>query len=766
MDVERASVWVYNEERSTIICLDLYKRSLDTHTSGIELHAVDFPAYFGALKSERIIAAHDANTDPRTCEFSASYLTTLGITSMLDAPIRVGGQMVGVICHEHIDTARQWALEEENFAASLADFVALAMESASRMKAQEELQKVNEKLEKRVEERTAALKESNKHLRIEIIERKRSEEALGVSEEKFSKAFRSSPQIITITTLKDGRYVDVNETFLNLMGFQREEAIGHTVMELNIWLNLSDRNRMIQMLQVQGTVRNQECEFRKKSGEILVSLLSAEIIHLNGEACLLVVATDITELKKAQAARSQMAAILEATPDFVGSFDAEGRLLLINSGGCRMLGISENEDISQLTISDAHPEWASKTIAIEGIPTAISKGIWSGESAVLCRDGREIPVSQVIVAHQTANGEVAYFSTILRDITYRVKMEEALRQAEEKYRTIFENAVEGIFQTSPHGGYLSANPALARLYGYSSPQELIANIQNIQDQLYVDPNRRSEFVEVMQRQNAVSRFESQVYCKDGNIIWVSENARAVRDRNGDLLYYEGIVEDITARKLAEEALRYQQAQTERLLLNILPKPIAERLKLEESTIADSFESVTILFADLVGFTELSNNIHPVDLVELLNKIFSSFDALTDRHGLEKIKTIGDAYMVVGGLPAQKEDHAEAVAEMALDMQREIDRFNAESGKSVHLRVGINTGPVVAGVIGTKKFIYDLWGDAVNTASRMESHGIAGKVHVSSATYKLLKDKYLFQKRGRIPVKGKGEMITYFLVGKK
>ncbi|NER96326.1 MAG: PAS domain S-box protein [Symploca sp. SIO1B1] len=220
------------------------------------------------------------------------------------------------------------------------------------------------------------------------------------------------------------------------------------------------------------------------------------------------------------------------------------------------------------------------------------------------------------------------------------------------------------------------------------------------------------------------------------------------------------------RKQAEEALRYQQEQTERLLLNILPKPIAERLKNEQGTIAENFAEVTVLFADIVGFTELSAKISAPELVELLNAIFSKFDKLAGQHGLEKIKTIGDAYMVVGGLPKIQPNHAEAIAEMAMDMQAAVAELNQERGQEFHIRIGINTGPVVAGVIGVSKFIYDLWGDAVNTASRMESHGVAGKIHLTASTYKYLRDKYLFEDRGQITVKGKGEMSTYFLVGRK
>ena len=216
---------------------------------------------------------------------------------------------------------------------------------------------------------------------------------------------------------------------------------------------------------------------------------------------------------------------------------------------------------------------------------------------------------------------------------------------------------------------------------------------------------------------------------------------------------------------AYQELSAEKERSEQLLLNILPESIAERLKQDKATIADSFAEVSVLFGDIVGFTELSTKMSPPELVELLNQIFSIFDRLAERHGLEKIKTIGDAYMVVAGLPINRTDHAEAIADMALDMLRELHQFNRRTGQAFHLRIGIATGPVVAGVIGIKKFIYDLWGDTVNIASRMESHGIPDRIQVTEATYKRLKDCYLLEKRGIIPVKGKGNMVTYLLTGK-
>ncbi len=247
------------------------------------------------------------------------------------------------------------------------------------------------------------------------------------------------------------------------------------------------------------------------------------------------------------------------------------------------------------------------------------------------------------------------------------------------------------------------------------------------------------------------------------------------------------------RYRAEENLRIEQMKSERLLLNVLPQEIVERLKLSQSKalanrvsetyasqmpdissdpmlenltngtngaiVADAYDEVTVLFADIVNFTEYAAAISASDLVNCLNDIFSEFDRLVDLYDLEKIKTIGDSYMAVGGLPVPSKDHAVAIAEMALEMQTSIQKFKRLDGSSFSLRIGIHTGQAIAGVIGTKKFIYDLWGDTVNVASRMESHGVAGCIQVTDATYQLLKNKYRLEQRNAINIKGKGEMIT-------
>jgi adenylate cyclase len=223
------------------------------------------------------------------------------------------------------------------------------------------------------------------------------------------------------------------------------------------------------------------------------------------------------------------------------------------------------------------------------------------------------------------------------------------------------------------------------------------------------------------------------------------------------------------KKLYQQVLAEQKV-SERLLHNVLPQAIAERLKGQPDVmaddftevIADNFPDVTVLFADIVGFTKFSEGVSAAVLVNVLNDIFTRFDSIADHRGLEKIKTIGDSYMAAAGIPEPVENHAERAANMALDMLEVMDRINEKNHYQLKIRIGISTGAAVAGVIGKRKFFYDLWGEVVNTASRMESHGVAGRIQLSDSTHEQLGESFLVEKRGAIEVKGKGEMNTWFL----
>lgn len=317
---------------------------------------------------------------------------------------------------------------------------------------------------------------------------------------------------------------------------------------------------------------------------------------------------------------------------------------------------------------------------------------------------------------------------------------------------------------APDMPIIYVNPAFEHITGYLATEVIGRNCRFLQGKDREQP--ALDDLRAALREGKSCTVVLSNYRKDGTPFWNELTISPIHDSSGILTHFVGVQMDITERKQAQEELRVQQEQAEKLLLNILPEPIAQQLKLEHNTIADSFEEVSVLFADLVGFTELSSHRSATEVVEMLNVIFSKFDQLAEKHGLEKIKTIGDAYMVVAGLPTARPDHAEAIAEMALDMQQAIAHASIELGVTFSIRIGINSGPVVAGVIGLKKFSYDLWGDTVNTASRMESQGIPDAIQITPQTYERLRNKYQFEKQGIIRVKGKGEMTTYLLKGRK
>jgi len=342
--------------------------------------------------------------------------------------------------------------------------------------------------------------------------------------------------------------------------------------------------------------------------------------------------------------------------------------------------------------------------------------------------------------------------------------EEALRASEERYRSLYNHTPAMLQSADAEFRLVSVSDYWLDFMGYSR-QEVLG--QKIVD-FMTEQSRRSAQEEVLPKFLATGTVKEIPYRfvrKNGRIADVLFSGIIERDASGQVARSLTAIVDITERKRAELAVRVAKQKSERLLLNILPRSIADRLKQQTGAIAEQYDEVTIVFADIVGFTPMSARMSPIELVNLLNQIFSTFDKLAESYGLEKIKTIGDAYMVVGGLPVRKPDHAEAIADMALAMQAAMHDFHSEQDETFQIRIGINTGPVVAGVIGIKKFIYDLWGDAVNVASRMESHGEPGRIQVTAATYERLQGKYRFEKRGEINIKGKGNMMAYWLLGK-
>ncbi len=358
---------------------------------------------------------------------------------------------------------------------------------------------------------------------------------------------------------------------------------------------------------------------------------------------------------------------------------------------------------------------------------------------------------------------------VSRDISQRKITEEALKNNEAKLHHVIHNVSSAIIQWDQSGRVLFINEYGLNFFGYPE-SEILGQplVGKIIPEVETSGRELRELLErICQNPDQYLVHENENIRSNGERVWVTWVNQPIFDKNGHLIEVLSVATDTTERRLAEEALRLEREKSERLLLNIFPKKIVERLKdNKQGLIAEKYDEVSILFADLVNFTALSERLTPIQLVKLLNEIFSTFDQLAEGLDLEKIKTIGDAYMMAAGLPEPREDHAEAIADMALAMQLVIDHFPFDYGETLQIRIGIHTGTVVAGVIGTHKFIYDLWGDTVNLAYRMESSGEPGKIQVTEAFYNKLKTEYIFEKRGAVSIKGKGKMNTYWLIGRR
>lgn len=385
LDLERVSIWLYNQDKTKIVCQDLFERGMNEHSEGTELSATDFPGYFAALGEDKTIAAHDAMNDSRTTEFADSYLLPLGIVSMLDAPISILGKVVGVVCNEQVETPRHWSAEEEAFAGSIANFVAMVIESAERQKARRSM------------------------------------------------------------------------------------------------------DRLVEILQL--------------------------------------------------------------TPDFVGITNVDGHAPFMNSGGRKMLGIGETEDIADLELNDFLPEQAGKQYREEALPLMLIDGVWAGENKLRHRDGTELTVSQVMIAHRNKEGKVEYLSAIMRDITGQKQAEQALRRSEERYRALYEDNPSMYFTVDANGTVLSVNRYGAEKIGYRV-KELVG--KPVLDVFHKDD--RATVVErlrtCLQAPDKVVEWEFRKVRKDGSLIWVKQYVRVVHDSNGKPVVLI-VCDDITERKKAE-----------------------------------------------------------------------------------------------------------------------------------------------------------------------------------------------------------------------
>lgn len=356
-----------------------------------------------------------------------------------------------------------------------------------------------------------------------------------------------------------------------------------------------------------------------------------------------------------------------------------------------------------------------------------------------------------------------------RELKVNRKFDERLQDSEERFRQVTNTIDEVFWMTDPRKDrMLFISQAYERIWGQTCESVIEQPLSFIES---IHPDDRDAVIAAFPKQKEGSYdIEYRIVRRDGGIRWIRDKAFPVRDASGEIYRVVGVAQDITENKDLIRDLSEEKAKTEHLLENILPKSIIgilkgqQRMSVESPVIAQRIDHATVLFADIVGFTSFSKSMEAEYVVSQLNQMVHVFDQLVDKHGVEKIKTIGDGYMLAGGVPDYQEDHARRVANVALEMRVELVRFNRTHGQTFQIRIGIHSGTLIAGVIGTKKYVYDVWGDTVNTASRMESQGVPGEIQVSEDTYRLLSDRYRFEDRGLIAVKGKGEIRAYLLKG--
>ncbi|WP_371261592.1 adenylate/guanylate cyclase domain-containing protein [Rivularia sp. PCC 7116] len=621
-----------------------------------------------------------------------------------------------------------------------------------------------------------------------------------------------------IVTTKSGQIKRVNKATVELLGYTEEEIIDKQISLI------IDDNKLLQKAIQQRSLykqyfQNVEVVCRTKSKERKLIAFSCSVISkkINGVEDIVYIGRDITAKKRRQQRKSAQYTITNILSESVTVKQAIPQIL---QAICESLGWDVGElwtpnqylSVKQKNVSNpvlrCVEMWSSRRVevrAFEAITwlTTLSPGVglagkvWESLAPVWCEDianddicprFNRVEETELhaafgfpIINENRILGVMIFFSreVLFRDedllqmmvsigsqiaqFLQRKQAESALLESEERYRDLFENANDLIQSVNPYGRFLYTNRAWEETLGYSK-----SDLDGITVFDIVHPDFRIRCRDVFYRVMSSGKFEqlqAAFMTKNGQTIFLEGNLNC-KFVEGKPAATRAIFRDVTARISAEKALRHQQEQTEKLLLNILPVSIANRLKQEPGTIAEHFEDVTVMFADIVGFTQIAASVTAKTLVNLLNQIFSLFDRLSLKYDLEKIKTIGDAYMVVGGLPTRNSNHPQAIAAMALEMQNAIETFNKRNNLNLSIRIGIHTGSVVAGVIGLQKFSYDLWGNTVNIASRMESHGLPGKIQVTEDTCKRLQHKFILEKRGEILVKGKGLMTTYLLMGSR
>ncbi len=557
IETERVNVWFYDQQHTKICCVDQFERTARRHSDGQELTAREFPSYFKALEERRIIAASDAMNDPRTREFRESYLKPHGIGALLDAPIRVAGQMVGVICHEHVGPPRSWTLEEEQFAASMADYVALALEARDRRRAEEALRRARDELEQRVEERTARLTQTNRRLRSEIEERRKTEAALRRSEARFRRLFESNIIGVFFSHL-DGRITDANDAFLRMLGYDRDDLpLDWNALTPPEWK--SDAEQHVEELLTDGAAPARERECVRKDGSRVPVYLGAARMESNPDVCVAFV-VDLTEQKGAERALAQseerLRSLVSTAPDFILVLDNEDRIQFINR---TVPGVAVDEILGKNAYKLIESAYHQR---IRACLDRVRQTGEFGSFDLLTAGVRGVPTWYTVrVGPFMQDDRIVGVTLIARDVTDRKQMEEALRESETKFRQLANTVAAAAF-IYQDDRLKYVNQAASRITGYSEEELLALPLKKI-----VHPEHHDLFGQRLRRHEegepAPPHYEVRILCKDGRQRWVDFVAGDIEYEGRPALL--GTAFDITDRKQAEEELLGKQEFLKRLL---------------------------------------------------------------------------------------------------------------------------------------------------------------------------------------------------------
>jgi len=476
---------------------------------------------------------------------------------------------------------------------------------------------------------------------------------------------------------------------------------------------------------------------------------------------------------KSDAGRQEFAdLLLNSTGEGIYGVDLDGNCTFANPACLRILGLESDDDLlgrnmhelvhHTLPNGDPYPMTECQIYLAfrEGRGVNVDNEVmWRADGSSFPAEYWSYPMEQ--------DGETIGSVLTFVDITERKRAEKRLRESEERTRLLLNSTGEGIYGVDLDGNCTFANPACINILGFESDDDLLG--RNMHELVHHtlpngDPYPMTECqIYLAFREGRGVHVDNEVMWRADGSSFPAEYWSYPMQQDGETIGSVLTFVDITERRRLEAQLRTEHQRAERLLLNVLPAEIAHQLKSQPGkTIAQQFDEITALFADVVGFTPLSARLSPGEAVEVLNELFTAFDRIAAGYGVEKIKTMGDGYMVVAGAPTPRDDHCDAIARTALDMREWMDNRVAEDGIKLRLRIGINSGSAVGAVVGTTKFSYDLWGDTINVASRMESSGEPGRIQVAGGAYSRLNDKYVLEPRGTIDIKGKGEMETWFL----